>query len=351
MINHRATYIYAPFLRILFILFIILIPVIYSHGQPYKGYIFNWESKLPVANANIFFEGMYRGTASNDEGYFEITDSVPTGIPLIVTALGYYSTAISRLDGILVNVYLQPKVFDIDEVVVIGNERKGLRRLFDWSEEKKQRVFIREFLGSSPNASRCYIENMKDITLIFDREENTLSAYSEEPIIIINEALGYEIHYFLDHFINTMKTISYKGMYYFIENDIEDENTLTKIQSRRRYTYRGSRMHFIRALWYGALAEEKFIFTNSDINRSASGSVITDSEGLKYLKPLQGTGDTEIEITYIPTESVSSLSCLYDSAYIQSNGYFDPDGILWSGAFARQRVADLLPFDYMPEEK
>jgi len=337
--------------RIIISIILILFPFIYSSGQAYKGYVYDRESKLPVANANIFFEGMYRGTASNADGYFEINDTVPAGIPLIVYALGYYSTAIQRLENTLVNVFLEPKIFDIDEVIVIGNEKKGLFKSPDWSLEKKQKAFTREFLGMSFNSSKCEIMNIEDITLIYNRDTKTLMAYTDEPIIIINNALGFEVHFFLDQFSSTTRSISYKGKYYFNEIDKLDEKAKKKIMDRRRNTYLGSRMHLIRTLWYGELEKESFRLTEMGINTILSDSIITETDGKKYIKIKPGTSNREIKILYTPKASISFLGCRFDSAYIQSDGYFDPDGIIWSGEIGKQRVADLLPFDYDPENE
>jgi hypothetical protein len=35
---------------------------------------------------------------------------------------------------------------------------------------------------------------------------------------------------------------------------------------------------------------------------------------------------------------------------IEKSGYFDPHGLTWSGFMASQRMADLLPFEYMVNE-
>ena len=37
---------------------------------------------------------------------------------------------------------------------------------------------------------------------------------------------------------------------------------------------------------------------------------------------------------------------MQDSVCFDKQGYFDPLGISWTGEMARQRIADLLPYDY-----
>jgi hypothetical protein len=35
--------------------------------------------------------------------------------------------------------------------------------------------------------------------------------------------------------------------------------------------------------------------------------------------------------------------------YFDPSGYFDASAIVWDGEMARSRIADTLPFDYVPE--
>jgi hypothetical protein len=51
-------------------------------------------------------------------------------------------------------------------------------------------------------------------------------------------------------------------------------------------------------------------------------------------------------ITYYTRRTSSQIILNKDSIYFDKDGYFDPLGISWQGEMARQRIADLLPFEY-----
>jgi hypothetical protein len=36
-----------------------------------------------------------------------------------------------------------------------------------------------------------------------------------------------------------------------------------------------------------------------------------------------------------------------DSVYFEKDGYYDPTGVAFSGEMSKQRIGDLLPFEYV----
>jgi hypothetical protein len=44
------------------------------------------------------------------------------------------------------------------------------------------------------------------------------------------------------------------------------------------------------------------------------------------------------------------IRIIRDSVYFNRFGYFDPYSVIWEGAMSRQRIADMLPFDYIDKE-
>jgi hypothetical protein len=59
-----------------------------------------------------------------------------------------------------------------------------------WSRQKKLEIFKREFLGNTPMARQCRIKNEDKIRLRYIPSTETLVAYADEPIKIINKYLG-----------------------------------------------------------------------------------------------------------------------------------------------------------------
>jgi hypothetical protein len=53
----------------------------------------------------------------------------------------------------------------------------------------------------------------------------------------------------------------------------------------------------------------------------------------------------ELSVTY--RFKNTTINVRMDSVYFQKNGYFDPIEIWFSGDMSKQRIGDLLPFEYL----
>ena len=264
-------------------------------------------------------------------------------MPLSVSALGYNSMNIPYPDpDKKLVIYLTPKLFELHEVVI--NARKI-------SRERRTNLgyFRREFLGTTMNSANCVIINEDDIYFSYDSTDDTLKATSINPIIIENKTLGYKLIYYLDTFLYSKSTryILIIGSCIFNEDTNTDKDLQEKYERRRRSSYLGSRMHFIRSLWGDRLAEDGFVV------KDLSNKVLSPD---KYLCQ---TGDPEtglinkylckqktMIITFYTRRTSSLILLKKDSTYFDKDGYFDPLGISWQGEMALQRIGDLLPFEY-----
>ncbi len=48
--------------------------------------------------------------------------------------------------------------------------------------------------------------------------------------------------------------------------------------------------------------------------------------------------------------TTSWITFLREQVFFDQKGYYDPFAISWDGAMAKQRVGDLLPYEYKPGE-
>lgn len=69
--------------------------------------------------------------------------------------------------------------------------------------------------------------------------------------------------------------------------------------------------------------------------------VIVGDSVRKYL-----TYSEDLKIYYYSTYPTSHISFIKKNVYFDSNGYFDASGIIWEGQIVRQRIGDLLPYEY-----
>lgn len=108
------------------------------------------------------------------------------------------------------NICLSESVIEILEVIKIG-ERANWNRAY--------KIFKQYFIGD-PMEMNCYIRNPS--VLFFQFEDNRLIATAKEPLIIVNQSLGYELKYFLDYFT-----------FFYERGDISN------LQGEQYYTYSG----------------------------------------------------------------------------------------------------------------
>ena len=98
------------------------------------------------------------GTSSDQERNFQIDVTSFVSMPLTISAIGYYSYAITEFSiGGPEVILLTPKVYEIREVEISGNTVARRRKA-------NLKAFRKEFRGQSPNARKCQIPNEGDIS-------------------------------------------------------------------------------------------------------------------------------------------------------------------------------------------
>jgi len=279
-------------------------------------------------------------------------------MPITISLVGYYSVTLSEHSTSIENkIYLSPKINELDEVLVTakaGNRNRDLR------------IFKREFLGETENAGKCDILNENDLRFSFNSDSGLLRAFSLNPIIIHNRALGYTITYYLDKFEYEYKrdknnalteTFIMLGNYLF-EDDLLmlHESAIREVEERRKNAYLGSRMHFFRLLYQGNLqqtgANGILLSDNSAISEGFSISSVTtiNANSLVIRKDSISKYLINEEKLYIKYQmKYSQLDINVVSVYFEKNGYFDPLEVTFAGYMSRQRIGDLLPFEYTLE--
>jgi hypothetical protein len=321
-----------------------------TYNQIIKGTILDKNTKSPIAFATVYFNTTSVGAYTDDKGFFKLDIGNISSMPLTISALGYYSTNISDYSpnrDILV--YLTPKVFELNEVVVIAKGKENARK-------QNLDLFRKEFLGRTESAKECEIANEDDIRFITSTDKDTLKAFSLKPIIIINKRLGYKITYFLNKFeyVNSTFVSELVGNALFVE---DTTSILTKedLEDRRLKTYLGSKMHFFRSLWQNDLYSTGFIVSNSkgkltyyDLVRF---QLSTDPRKAKTYLFYPEPSSEILSIKWLPGKAESGMEIFNSSIYFDKNGYYEGQNIIWHGEMAKQQIADMLPFDYQPSEK
>ncbi|MCX6239200.1 MAG: carboxypeptidase-like regulatory domain-containing protein [Bacteroidia bacterium] len=325
-----------------FILLLLFINLnIVAYNQTITGTVFDKDTHETICSAAIYFNGTFVGTASDMNGFFVLDISKNALMPVTISAVGYYSLTLTDFstDKPLV-IYLKPKLYELEEVVVstklLPNKRKANLTLFK-----------KIFLGTTTNAKNCEITNEKDIT--FNKsDEDTLKAFANQPIHIYNKELGYKITYYLDKFEFNKK----RNIFLFAGNIIFNEDLATKGSKRRLYerkrkdAFQGSRMHFFRSLWANQLASNGFKVYDSFLNRLSYMNLVIQedtpseklSDPLKYLK--------YFPILRIYYTKLSTITLLKEKVYFDKDGFSDQLAISWEGEMVMKRIGDMLPYEY-----
>ena len=322
------------------ILIVLFNVTICSYGQIIRGTVSDDQTKQSIDYAVIYINGTFTGTQTDNSGQFKLDISRNPSMPITISALGYQSVIINNPSPYAdLNIFLTPKIFSLDEVEINARESIRTRRIY-------MRQFKNQFLGQTFNANRCEILNENEIFFYYDLDRDVLTAYSSNPIIVVNNGLGYKVSYFMDQFEYNEQddTFILTGNIKFDEDFSSEKNNFER---RRRSAYQGSRMHFFRSLWNNELSQEWFEVRDSSDQIIECESLVTEiydrisNENSRYLKY-----DSYLDIYYHNYSQGSSAVFKKDSVYFDKSGYFDILGISWSGDMSIQRIADQLPYEY-----
>lgn len=354
-----------------------------------KGVVKNQETGQLMEAVNLFIANTSKGTFSNGEGHFLLED-IPFGEQeLVISYLGF-ETKIQRVTYRLagtyeLNVSLNPTTVELTTVNVVSQRDKKWKRYIG--------RFEKAFFGKTSNAKNMRLLN-PDV-LVFENKNGTLKASAKDLLHLKNEALGYELFFFLEYFEMKGTAIAYGGKPLFRPVTEGTETDFTRWKTSREKTYRGSTRHFLQALMDNKLRKEGFemyharLVNDSDfetlrgMNRSM---VLAERGGREFLRineflkviytkekdqlkdkesrmgrSMTGLGQ-KAEKDMIMQEmhqnksrnpgQVSYLFAKKGNLEINKKGMLkEPQYLLEYGYWANEGVADWLPLEYDPMEK
>lgn len=322
----------------------------------------------PLPYATVFLSKTTMGTIADSTGNYSITVKEDGNYEIICSFIGYLpQSSLIKADQVpkRINFRLEPRKMQLSEITITAKEQNRKENLMQ---------FVKCFIGETNNASSCTILNPNDLIIYRSSNDSNLIAYSEKPIEITNNALGYTIFYDLLNFAYNpyTKHIRFSGNYYFKEPELK-KNKKDKINRNRLLAYYGSRMHFLRSLFTDSLATENYKLTATrpgkkgiwEIDSTAFDrknlrlAINTDSMTLYYPHPIIINYGHNANKAYQGKRSqwlyngiqnkYQTVIYLTDTVHVYKNGYY-PNcfNLSWSGNMAEDRVAELLPYDFVP---
>jgi len=329
-----------------------------SYPQTISGTVFN-DKNEPIVGASVYLDGTTFGTITNNNGEFSLSLKTRINTPLVIRCIGYETLALQEYyDNPLIKIELTTKPYQIKEVVVKRDR---------FSRKQKLKVFKEQFLGNTRAGKSCIIKNESDISLYYNETNNTLYATSENPVIIVNEYLGYTITTNLVEFYVVFNQTSIRGEH--IKNSLflvttlyeDNSNNNVKFNKRRSRSYLGSPLHFFRTLSLNKWDEKEFLLFNG--SRPVIPNhyfTVTDTLDLKKVIIANNIDDEALRsINSSKIPFFSSFNILYkkrkqskvifrtNTIYIDKFGInTSPELIQFGGEMGEKRLGDLLPFDY-----
>ena len=350
-------------------LFILFAASIQAPAQILRGTVYDAATRKPVPDAFVYLDGTVISTTTDVMGRFEIKPPGVINTQLIVHHLSYAPFTIPNpFQEIPEAIYLQEKSRQLTEAVVSADR---------FTRAQKMKAFKEQFLGTTKPGASCEILNEEDITISYDLQTQTLTAFSDNPIVVVNRFLGYKIHFTLVEFKtvfsgNKIDHAYARQSFYAITSSYEDLNPNNRtFQRRRNEVYEHSLAYFYKNLIQGSLEKASFrLFNNqnqinpyhyleiedappqkliriksgTDIDRFAPGSVRMTLSSQTDSNPIFGA------ISVLYKRKIQSGIVFYtDQFFADEYGNTDAyDKILYTGHFGELRAGDLLPLDYTP---
>ena len=331
-----------------------------------SGKVLDSATREPLSGASVFAQNTTIGTSCNKEGEFSITLK-SGGYDLNFTFTGYTTQAlkITENKSQQVEILLTKEDKSMSEVVIqSSNEVKD-----GW--EKYGDFFIAHFIGATPFSEKCTIQNRDVVRFFYYKRSDKLKVLTTEPLIVTNDALGYDIRYQLDSFVYYYKTdiSSYRGTCFFSEK-MGTVSQAMVWKSNREKAYYGSRMHFMRAYFDSTLSQDGFLISLLNDDQQTFSLIAKP-----YDKRYYSVSDTlnEVKVTYPDKISVAYTKAIPEDAYlrqfklpmnlgvqisyidilnpisIKENGYYyEQRELVSQGYWSWKNLADQLPYDYWP---
>ncbi|HEX7847030.1 MAG TPA: carboxypeptidase-like regulatory domain-containing protein [Chitinophagaceae bacterium] len=349
------------------LVFLLGISALVSAQFTVTGRVLDSVTREPLNPASVFCQNTTLGTTTNKEGEF-VLQLKSGGYDLVFTYTGYQTQTI-RITGDVnkFEILMVKEEKNLGEVVITAsNEVKD-----GWEKHGKQ--FTDMFIGATPFAEKCTIQNPDAVKFYYYKRTDKLKVLATEPLIISNDALGYDLHYRLDSFVYYFKTeiSSYRGTCFYTEK-LGTVNQAMAWKANREKAYAGSRMHFMRSVYDSTVKQSGFTVSILDENDKTKFALLTSPLSNKYYSLIDSLD--EVELFYPQKISVTYTKAVPENEYLKQfglpmdvgvqisyidimnpiaiklNGYFyDQKDWINQGYWSWKNLADQLPYDYVAQ--
>lgn len=322
-------------------------------AQKITGLVLSQSDQSPLGFAHVFLNNLNKGTNSDENGRFEITDLKAGRYELVVSYIGYetFVQTIELKEDTHLKIELISKATMLKEIVVRDDK--------NW--KINYQVFLSDFFGETPNSRSCKILNPDVLDIVFEADSNILRVSSQDMLLIENKALGYKIKYLLKEYRKDFRTgyMSYYGFIVFEKMEHKNKKQFDKWRRNRQKAYFGSIQHFLRVVHQGNYKKENFEVRKISTSPTKQKLVAEETlppDSIRYFDKENCflNFSDQLHITYFPNKKrngetlVSELTLLIPNAPLEFNGVLqNPLAIAMGGYWAwKERIGDMLPHNF-----
>lgn len=343
-----------------------------ADAQTIQGRVVDAKTNEALPFANVFINNSTVGTTTELDGSFVLKNvRQPAVYEIIFSFVGYesYKLKISLTKDELKVGTIRLKA---SEEILSSIEVKGTR---DTQWEKKFKRFRKIFLGDDDGSSLCEIKNSWVIE--FDEMNGKFMARASQPLDIENKYLGYKQTFFLKNFSADATSYLIEGNVRFDELPSDNDDERLRWAANRAKSYGHSRQHLFRSMVDHQIRGGGFdLFTEinplvSTSTRAAFfipeiGSTMKRYDTTTLVRTTNQPGVFEVsipqrmEVHYkrekIPVHlyrdifnPVSWITLRKGTVLVNRDGVeLNPAEVTVAGDMNSDRVAHLLPIDYLP---
>ena len=323
-------------------------------------------TREPLSKASVFCQNTTAGTVTDKQGDFSLSLK-SGGYDLIFSYTGYQTQTVRVTENNKLEILLIKEDKSLGEVILKNNYEVT----DGW--DKYGDFFLKNFIGSTPNAGGCTVLNPEVLKFYYYKRSNKLKVLATDAIQVSNNAMGYNLRYQLDSFIYYYNTDInlYRGYCLYTEMDGSDSLKKAWATSRAK-AYSGSKLQFMRSYYDSTITEDGWLVDMLDENNNKKFNKVKDVYDTTYYGALDSTNEIEIwyprkiSITYtkkkpeaeylkkmnLPKSVPYSISYIdiKETIAITENGYYyNQKDWINQGYWSWKNLADLLPYDYWPE--
>ena len=169
------------------------------NAQVFTGTVYDKATNQPIADVYVSFNGTTANAITDNSGKFELTVAQRVNTQLVFSHIAYNMVIIENpFDEFPEEIYMEQRINMLDDVIITTKVSPEYADPF--TRAQKLRAFREQFLGNTRAGKSCMIMNESDIEFRYNAQTNTLSASSDQPIVVLNEYLGYLVSFILFDF-------------------------------------------------------------------------------------------------------------------------------------------------------